>query len=161
MTRLALFVVAALALSACANEALIDEVERAPTGEILHGGRLGTTRLVAGDCFNERSGSVVRSVNAVPCSEPHRGQVMGRALAEPRYGWPGAMSLAEEAGPLCKALAGEVLSGDLGELADLPRLDLSAYVPDEPAWEDGDRAIVCWIEAAEPITLDLRSAIAA
>ncbi len=161
MTRLVLAVVAALALSACANEARIDEVRRAPSGAILQGGRLGTTNLLAGDCFNERSGSVVRSVNAVPCSEPHRGQVMGRAGAEPHDGWPGAASLAEEAGPLCEALADEVLSGALGEVPNLPRFDLAAYVPDESAWEDGDRAIVCWVEAAEPITLDLRSVIAA
>jgi len=40
-------------------------------------------------------------------------------------------------------------------------VDLTAYIPDEPAWEDGDRSIVCWVEAAEPVTLDLRTVIPA
>jgi len=155
MRVLPLVIAAGLCVSACANEAFIDEVDRAPTGQILDGGRLGTTNLRAGDCFNERSGSTVRSVDAVPCSEPHLGQVVGRALAEPNDGWPGVESLTEEAGPLCAALAEDALGWGIDELPNLPRLDLAAYVPDGAAWEDGDRSIVCWVEAAEPLAIDL------
>ena len=161
MRRVAVIAFAALAVVSCANEAFINDVERAPNGELIDGGRLGTTNLRAGDCFNERSSSTVRSVDAVLCDEPHRGQVVGRALAEPHHGWPGVAPLTEEAGELCAGLVGDFLAPGVDQLADLPQLDLTAYIPDEPAWEDGDRSVICWIETAERVTRDLRTAIGA
>lgn len=151
-------VVVGLALGACANEAFIDDVERGSNGEILEGGRLGTTQLRAGDCFSERSGSVVRSVDAVPCREPHRGQILGRASATPNATWPGVGPLTAEAASLCMGLAEELLGARVSDNLGLPLVDLTAYIPDEPAWEDGDRSIVCWVEAAERVTLDLWTA---
>lgn len=161
MKQLIFVVVVGLVFGACANEAFIDDVERGSNREILEGGRLGTTQLRAGDCFSERSGSVVRSVDAVPCGEPHRGQVLGRVSAEPNATWPGVESLTAEAVPLCMGLAEEVFGAYFNDTVDLPLVDLAAYIPDEPAWEDGDRSIVCWVEAAEPVTLDLRTVIPA
>ena len=161
MKLLVVVVVVALTLGACANEAFIDEVERAPNNEILKAGRLGTTQLVDGDCFSERPGSAVRSVDAVPCGEPHRGQVLGRVSSEQSDTWPGVESLTAEAGPLCMRLAGDLLAPHLSENMGLPMFGLSAYIPDESAWDDGDRSIVCWAEAVEPITIDLRTVIPA
>lgn len=161
MRWLVLAVMVALLMSACANEALIDEVDRDPNGRIIEGGRLGTTRLIAGDCFNERDGAVVRSVDAVACTQPHRAQVLGRVVAESGDTWPGVEALTTEAAALCGSLADEVLSTDLLDIAGLARFDLAAYVPDEPAWNDGDRMIVCWVESSEPVTIDLRRTVSA
>ncbi len=161
MTIRALLVLVTLLAGACANEAFIDEVERSASGSISVGGRLGTTNLETGDCFNERSGSVVRSVDAVPCDEPHRGQVVARVPAEPHDGWPGVTALTEEAGLRCTGLAEEFLASGVDQFPGLPQVDLAAYVPDESAWEDGDRSILCWVELAEPVVFDFRPAIGA
>ncbi len=69
--------------------------------------------------------------------------------------WPGRESLTAEAFDQCLVFAKRELAA-VTMRADADELRLSAFVPDESAWDDGDRSIVCLIETnGAPLTESL------
>ncbi len=139
---LILLVLSVLVLWACGSPANTDGAGRDPlSGAITEGGEVGTQRLQVGDCFiNSEEGST-QLVQGVPCAELHDSQVA--ALVEldddGTTDWPGVTQLLNRAQLLCVGAASEALDGNLAD----PTVGLSAYVPDEDSWNEGDRRIIC------------------
>ncbi len=132
----------------CSRDALTDRTERDESGSIVGSGSVGTARLRVGDCFDEPAATTVEVVTGVPCDDPHDGQVVSRVVIEGSEPWPGTEELVEAAGASCAA-AGASAASALAGVDGAPEVGLSAYVPDAPAWADGDRDVICWLEARE------------
>ncbi len=139
-------------LSGCGADALTDQSVRDSQGAIVEAGSVGTTRLEVGDCFDEPSSGSVRVVAGLPCADPHDAQVVARLTVTAEGPWPGADALIEQATPGCTEAAASAAAA-LVDVVGAPAVALSAYVPDAPAWSDGDRSVICWVEAAEGETL--------
>lgn len=134
--------------AACGSVTLTDQTRRRSDGEIVEAGSIGTTRLRVGDCFDEPAAGTIRVVNGVPCADPHDAQVVARLSVGGDGPWPGTDALIDEVRPGCSEAAASAASA-LIDVVGAPEVGLSAYVPDAPAWSDGDRNIICWVEAAE------------
>ncbi len=131
-----------LALSACGSPANTDGAGRDPlSGAITEGGEVGTQRLQVGDCFIDSAEGSTQLVQGVPCAELHDSQVA--ALVEldddGSTDWPGVSQLLDRAQLLCFGAASDALDGNLTDLT----VGLSAYVPDEDSWNEGDRRVIC------------------
>lgn len=131
---------AVLALAACGSAGTTDNAERDPSGRIVGAGAVGTNALQVGDCFLEPPEGTVLVVDAVPCAEPHAGQVVGVVEADDVDDWPGTGALAAQATDRCLRAVRTA-----GVAITEPGLGLQGWVPDEGSWDEGDRRIVCWI----------------
>lgn len=145
------FVALALALmllfAACGQSAT-DQTERGVNGTITAPGRLGVKHLQTGDCIRDALADVVESVVGVPCSRPHRAQVIVAAeLGTIEIGDPTAIDA------LCGQQVLEI-TARLITRDDLPIIDVSLLIE-----EDAGR-VACVLEFAEAITEDLVRAAA-
>ena len=141
-------VLVAAVAAGCGSDAVTDQTRRGIDGGIIEAGSVGTTRLRVGDCFDEPSAGTIRVVTGVPCAQPHDAQVVARLLIEGVGSWPGTDALIDEAGPGCTPAAASAASA-LVDVVGAPEVALSAYVPDASAWDDGDRSVICLVEASE------------
>lgn len=112
--------------------------DRDASGEIVGAGDVSTDSLRAGDCLEEGipEGSVI-DVRAVPCSEPHRGEVIGTFELEMDE-YPGLGELDAVVGRECTARFAEYSATTEVD----PDLYLQFIHPEERAWPD-DRTVVC------------------
>jgi hypothetical protein len=117
---------------------LSPDVERGASGEIIKGGRLNTSELVAGDCVDDVDEGYAMSVPAVPCSEPHRGEVFAVVELTGTGRYPGEDEVFDLAADRCSADFGAY-----APRADLDELDLFTLYPNGAGWRRGDRTVVC------------------
>jgi len=134
-----------LVLVGCGDAATTDNAERDASGAIVASGAVGTQALRVGDCFDEPEDDRILVVTGVPCRDAHDAQMTARIAVDDGE-WPGVDALTAEASPSCNA-APPSLS------AAAPAVALSAYLPDERSWDEGDRDIVCLIESADGASL--------
>jgi hypothetical protein len=113
--------------------------ERDDDGIITDGGRMNITALRPGDCIEElREGRAIDTVPAVPCSEPHIGEVYATFdLAD--GDWPGEDIVFEEAELGCL----DLLFDHSQTAFDDETVDIFYIHPTRTTWRTGDREVVC------------------
>jgi Domain of unknown function (DUF4190)/Septum formation len=135
---LALAAVWALLIGAFVVSAVTTSAGRgAGTGEITEAGEVSTARLRVGDCVNDLEESeAVTSLPAVPCDDPHDGEVFA-VFDLPDGDYPPEKELFAAAESRCEEelmeYAPQAMNSSIG---------LFYFYPHESAWPD-DREIVC------------------
>lgn len=119
----------------------VTEPERNDAGQITEEGSLSTYDVEVGDCLNgileTENETIVRSLPAVPCSQPHEGEVF--ATIELENGeYPGEEAIFAEADQQCS----DALVAYSPSAYDDPTIGLSYLYPREPGWPR-DRELVC------------------
>lgn len=124
-------------LAPLALEALFS-VERDASGAISESRPTLFTALRKGDCFTGYDhGEELRMVTAVPCTEPHTGEVVMRT-ALPDGPWPGDDRAERAVRVMCGR---EIVPLRKSPLA--PALELYTEVPNVVGWKTGRREITC------------------
>ena len=103
------------------------------------------SKLEVGDCFNSASSNEVRGIKVKPCSEPHDSEIF--FLVEhpggPEEPYPGKDALVQFAADAC---LGQPLTDYLGVPLEQSTLKDFEIVPQQSAWEDGRRVLVCGLD---------------
>lgn len=128
-------------LVAAAAHGSFSEPDRDAAGQITEEGTVSTFDIEIGDCLNglleTENESSVGSLPAVPCSQPHEGEVYASFdLAEGDY--PGLDAIVVEADRRCA----EALMTYSPSAYDDPTISLFYLYPHEPSWPR-DRQVVC------------------
>jgi len=117
---------------------LARSADRDTEGEITEGGSVSALSLQVGDCLNGlEEGADVQNLPAVPCTQPHEGEVYA-VFDLPEGDYPGEAAIFDQAEAGC----GERLSSVAPEAYDDPSVGLFYLYPVELSWPD-DREIVC------------------
>ena len=97
--------------------------------------------LRRGDCFNTRKAAVGLKANRVACAKPHTDEVAGvltfPAGADADY--PGEAGILELGKRECAQQEAEFF----GSKKRSPTTQVFVFGPNEPAWRNGDRTVVC------------------
>jgi hypothetical protein len=148
MRRIAVLVaaVSALTLAAC-SAAEVDDTTRDDSGAVTDGGTLGVAKLRVGDCVNlgdvatQESGEV-DAFEAIPCSDPHQGEVY---LVENTYFADGSYPGDDAASAQSEEACGPAFEGFVGEAYEESTLDFVSLYPTQGSWDAGDRSVVCLV----------------
>ena len=125
----------------------------ASTGKIVSRGHLPPFSLATGDCFSYPAGaSRISSVNAVPCTQPHKAQVFAQfKLTGSNFSYPGATAVLRLARAGCDARTGSINKAKVTSA-----MTTSIFVPQEIDWIIGRRTVSCLV--VNP-TADLTSSL--
>jgi len=117
---------------------LVTGADRDTEGEITEGGSVSAMSLQVGDCLNglQEEGDV-RSLPAVPCAEPHEGEVYA-TFDLPEGDYPSETAIFDRAEAGCD----ERLSSVAPDASGDPSVGLFYLYPTELSWPD-DREVVC------------------
>jgi hypothetical protein len=113
-------------------------VDRDDSGAITGSGRVPVDDLRPGDCVNDLDEGVLQSLPAVPCAEPHDGEVFG-IFDLPAGDWPGDDEVFSQSETGCL----EVLRGYSPTAYDDESAELFYLHPTEASWRRDDREVVC------------------
>lgn len=138
-----------LALASCTDEAQQDESERDDSGAVVEGGDIGVFRLQEGDCVQLPGGTDVGTetdeiadLAAVPCAEPHTGEVI---LVDDEFfadldEYPGLDAALDQGLVRCV----EVLDIYTDTDYESSNFDAFALTPTPDSWSQvDDRGLVC------------------
>ena len=130
-----------LVLAACSSAATQD-AERNDDGQIEGESELGVLRFQVGDCFVQPDVlEGIESVDAVPCDQPHTGEVLDVYDYVGSDTFPGLAAFQEAAAEECVARFDRITGLDF--FTD-PDWDLTALYPSAESWAGADdREIVC------------------
>jgi hypothetical protein len=118
---------------------LANGAERDETGEITEGGSVSSFDLATGDCINGLEESTnIASLPAVPCAEPHEGEVFGK-FDITTGSWPGDAEIAKQAEEGCV----ERLEAYAPGAVDDENLEIFFLHPTEQSWAQGDDEVIC------------------
>ncbi|MFE7751308.1 septum formation family protein [Streptomyces sp. NPDC057428] len=99
--------------------------------------------LATGDCYNldgKSTGSEEPAVQAVPCAEPHLGQIVDEFTIDDEKSFPGDDAVAVIADGRCPGAAQKFAPDPWA----LPQgVDVFYYPPSKTTWAAGDRAVSC------------------
>lgn len=131
----------------------LTSAHRDPFGMVTSGGRQDVRSLKVGDCLESVGiSSEVDSVPAVPCTQPHRAEVIGEfRLADGSY--PGESEIEQQAQARCTPM----IPSNLGAL-DPSTLDLYYLFPTQRTWAFRDRTVTCIVGSDTPLTAAIRPA---
>ncbi len=155
----AALLVLSLCVSACSSE---PEATRDETGAVASEGAVDAFEIQVGDCFNEPAGGVsedelqeIESISAVPCDQPHDGEVF-HDFQLPDGDYPGDDAVLEAAAEEC---IGQ-FDGFVGMAYDDSALDAYPITPTEDSWNQvDDRTVSCVVfDPAGQATGSLRGA---
>ena len=111
--------------------------------------------LAAGDCIEVPEGDDIGALERLPCEEPHDAEVFAIIVhpAEPGTAYPGSDALVAVAGEAC---LGQIFTDYVGVSRDKSQLKHFEIVPQQSAWDDGRRQLVCAVDADAPLTGSIR-----
>ena len=103
------------------------------------------SKLKVGDCFDSSPSNEVRGVKVKDCSEPHNSEIFFLVThpAGPDEPYPGKEVLVQFAADAC---LGQPLTDYLGIPLEQSSLKDFEIVPQESAWKDGRRVLVCGLD---------------
>ncbi|MDR1077569.1 MAG: septum formation family protein [Propionibacteriaceae bacterium] len=111
---------------------------RGDDGDITSGGSLDVFSVAVGDCFIVPDGETVSEIAAMPCSQAHDAEFVGKVNVTLAAFDKSAIS--DEAESFCL----DAMDSYVGpNWMDTP-LDLSWLLPTEGSWSNGDREIACF-----------------
>lgn len=101
--------------------------------------------LKVGDCFDSSASNEIRGIEVKPCDQPHNSEIFFLVThpAGPDDPYPGKDTLVQFAADAC---LGQPLTEYLGIPLEQSKLKDFEIVPQESAWEDGKRALVCGLD---------------
>jgi hypothetical protein len=142
--RVLLFVALSFVVLAGCSSAAEQDVARDDSGEVTETDELGVFAIKNGDCLMIPDGTQesVQTLTAVPCSEPHSGEVYSlvQTIGESSE-YPGDAAISAEAAEVCERTFDETTG--LTYVTD-PDWDILWLTPTEDSWNLGDdREIVC------------------
>lgn len=111
--------------------------------------------LAAGDCIEVPEGDDIGALDRIPCEEAHDAEVFAVAVhpAGPADPYPGSDALVAYAGESC---LGQIFTDYVGVSRDKSQLKHFEIVPQQSAWDDGRRQLVCAVDADAPLTGSIR-----
>ena len=103
------------------------------------------SELKVGDCFDSSASNEIRGIEVKPCSEPHNSEIFFIVThpAGPTDAYPGKDALVQYAADNC---LGQPLTDYLGIPLEQSKLKDFEIVPQESAWKDGRRVLVCGLD---------------
>jgi hypothetical protein len=103
------------------------------------------SKLKVGDCFDSSSTNQVRAVKVKSCSKPHNSEIFFLVThpAAKSDAYPGKDQLVQFAADAC---LGKPLTDYLGIPLEQSKLKDFEIVPQESAWKEGRRVLVCGID---------------
>lgn len=118
--------------------AIVSDAERDPSGNVTREGSVSVDDLRTGDCLKSvRESSALATVPAVPCSQPHQGEVVGEFnLSGASY--PGESEIEVVALENCEAKLTAYAADNADEVEDLYYL-----YPRNSDWRRGSRTVTC------------------
>ena len=99
--------------------------------------------LRPGQCFNSLPNGIA-GAHAVPCRQPHDGEIYGAFRVAGRD-WPGSAALGSEARLGCQAR----LTGYLNPQLNTSDLAESYAYPNQGAWAAGEHMVICEIRSTQ------------
>jgi hypothetical protein len=131
-----------LAVAVIAIGATTQATRSSSTGRIAHKGQLSVFSLAVGDCFNNPTTSTgVRSVAAIPCTQPHNAQVYSKfQLSGSNFSYPGSSKTVRLAENGCN---GRLSVIDKSKTTN--DMTVRFLYPEEGAWIDGQRTVSCLV----------------
>lgn len=146
---LALFVVVMLAGLGLAVKEGLDRAERDEDGTVNEAGNVDVLTLKVGDCFDEpgggltEAGELVYELRAIPCAEPHQGEVYHEIVATEGddVPFPGDTAIGDRAKFECATKFEAFVGRPLQE----SELTYAWLVPTEESWNYGDRGSTCYV----------------
>jgi hypothetical protein len=150
--------VVALGVAGCSSE---PEAERDDTGAVASEGAVDAFQVALGDCVvDPATGSTetqeVQSVTAVPCDQPHDGEVYS-VFDLPDGEFPGEEAVTSQSEERCLA----DFEGFVGTPYEESRYELSSLFPTKESWDTrDDREVVCIVvgPAGEKLTGSVKGA---
>lgn len=118
-----------------------DKTTRNDSGEIVESGGVGAFVLREGDCIQspDDDAEVVQSVEGVPCSEPHDGQVYAKFNLPDSSSFP-----ADEVESMSAQGCVDRWEDALGSsYEDQSELDITFLSPTKDSWAADDREVAC------------------
>ena len=111
----------------------------------LRGDAVDYSKLEVGDCFDSAQSNEIRGIDVEPCSEPHDSEIffLVEHPAGPEDPYPGKETLVQFAADAC---LGQPLTDYLGVPLEKSTLKDFEIVPQESAWKDGRRVLVCGLD---------------
>ena len=103
------------------------------------------SELKVGDCFDSTASNEIRGIEVKPCAEPHNSEIFFIVThpAGPSDAYPGKDALVQYAADNC---LGQPLTDYLGIPLEQSKLKDFEIVPQESAWKDGRRVLVCGLD---------------
>ena len=103
------------------------------------------SKLKVGDCFDSSTSNEIRGITLKPCAEPHNSEIFFLVThpAGPNDAYPGKDALVQFAADAC---LGPPLTEYLGIPLEQSKLKDFEIVPQESAWKDGRRVLVCGLD---------------
>lgn len=119
--------------------ALTTTAQRDPvTGTVAAGGDVAATSLQVGDCVNNlRDSTNLLSLPAVPCAQPHEGEVFA-VFDLPAGPFPGADAVKKTVTSECSSRFAPYAPHSTD-----PDPGLFSVYPQQQNWDDNDRQVVC------------------
>ena len=117
--------------------AIATSAQRDDSGRITSSGSVSVGSLLVGDCVNGIEEGNLLSVPAVPCAEPHEGEVF--ALFELSGDWPGEGPVADRSEQGCV----DRFDAYAPAADNVDSLELFSIQPTEESWRGGDREVIC------------------
>jgi putative regulator of septum formation len=115
--------------------------QRAPSGTITASGKVAPMELRNGDCVkvpvDRAEGSVILSLDVVPCAQPHNAQVFDTITLD-GDAYPGESATTQLALEACEPKAYDYLGDN-----EVDGLRLLTFAPPEAGWKKGERAARC------------------
>jgi hypothetical protein len=110
-----------------------------PTTSLADSGDVNVQRLTPGQCLNGlKEGSAIRDLPAVPCTQPHEGEVFATFdLADGDF--PGDTEVAKLAEDGCV----DRLQTYAPKAADDPKVEIYFLHPTSTSWRLGDQGVAC------------------
>jgi hypothetical protein len=102
--------------------------------------------LEVGDCIEDEADLNETSLAAIDCDDEHRLELIGKFDVDDEDEYPGEDALRSEGDERCADLYEDDVGSPLEEGGDVV---VTAVLPSEDSWSDGDRTILCFAHAAD------------
>ncbi|MBO9522202.1 MAG: DUF4190 domain-containing protein [Nocardioidaceae bacterium] len=126
----------------------MDSAERDEKGTITDSGQVNSKDLEVGDCIRAlEETKALADVPAVPCAEPHRGEVYA-VVQLPGVEYPSEATFDKQSGQRCSNQLKKIAPAAFRD----PKVDIFYVYPLERSWAAGDHEVTCIATTTETRT---------
>jgi Domain of unknown function (DUF4190)/Septum formation len=118
--------------------AIASDADRDASGQVTGSGSVSANQLRPGDCVNDlNEGEDVLSLPAVPCAEPHEGEVFA-TFRLAGTSWPGETQVSRQAEQGCRDRL-----PSYAPAVEEASVELFVLQPTQQSWTGGDQGVTC------------------